>query len=153
MTLDAKYKFQLVDNIVKYIDENFTRDKGGEYETYDEYRIQVLLGKFGIIYNHSYCMDIYLTQGDGKIVGLAEYLLNDQGISRLFYDKYAVEVLQGDDKFFNLNLYINECFECIKMGRKIATALLLRSCAETSFIYMDSLKGALRAQLRVLFKT
>lgn len=131
MILDPQKKFQLIDEIVKYINTNFGyEDQNGNIQHVDN-RVKILLGRFGINYSRNYfCSDDLLSSNDKNISELFEYLLNDKGLGHLFHDKYAIEILATEEKFFNLNLYLNECFECIKADRKIATAMLLRCCVE-----------------------
>jgi hypothetical protein len=134
MTLDLRRKFKLIDQITEYIRENFFTENnfGDTIPDYD--RISILLGRFGIASsNKGYQKDL-VHADDQNIHELAEYLLNDKGLSHLFHDKYAIEVLATEEKFSNLNLYLNECFECIKADRKIATLILLRACVE---IFID----------------
>lgn len=130
MTLDIRRKFKLIDQITEYIRANlFTENQWGDI-ILDYDRISILLGRFGIeSSNKGYCKDLTYA-ADENIHELAEYLLNDKGLSHLFHDKYAIEVLSTEERFSNLNLYLNECFECIKADRKIATAILLRACVE-----------------------
>lgn len=130
MTLDIRKKFELIDQITDHIEENFVTEN--QWLDYD--RISILLGRFGIKYsNKGYRADLNYAD-DQNIHELAEYLLNDKGLSHLFHDKYAIEILATEEKFSNLNLYLNECFECVKADRKIATAILLRACVE---IFID----------------
>lgn len=131
MTLDTQRKFQLVDDIVKYINQNFSYEDYNGNSHHDNTRIKIILGRFGIKYSKNYfdAEDLLLAE-DSKINDLFEYLLNDKGLSHLFHDKYAIEVLANEERFFNLNLYLSECFECIRSDRKIATAMLLRCCVE-----------------------
>ena len=147
MTLDPQKKFHLVGEILKYIDTNFgDTDWNGNF-SYNEQRIKILLGSFGISYTENFDTNYLLTADDKNINELAEYLLNDKGLSHLFHDKYAIEILATEDKFFNLNLYLNECFECIKADRKIATALLLRCCVEILVDMCGYKKGNLAKDL------
>jgi len=137
MILDPQKKFQLVDEIINYLEANFTYEDYNGDQHYKEQRVQILLGKFGINYPKNYSnfeTGHLLSAEDKNIYELAEYLLNDKGLAHLFHDKYAIEVLSTEEKFSNLNLYLYECFECIKADRKIATAILLRACVE---IFID----------------
>ncbi len=134
MILDPQKKFQLIDEIIKYLEANFTYEDYNGDQRYKEQRVQILLGRFGISYSRKFSSSILLDAKDRNISELAEYLLNDKGLSHLFHDKYAIEVLLTEERFSNLNLYLHECFECIKADRKIATAILLRACVE---IFID----------------
>jgi hypothetical protein len=137
MILDPQRKFQLVDEIINYLEANFTYEDCNGYKNYKEQRVQILLGRFGINYpkNYSSFETSYLLSAEDKNISeLAEYLLNDKGLSHLFHDKYAIEILASEERLSNLNLYLQECFECIKADRKIATAILLRACVE---IFID----------------
>ena len=131
MILDPQKKFQLVDEIKKHLETNYMHEDYNGNLQYKEERVRILLGRSGIIYTGRDFDDSYLLNADDKnIAELAEYLLNDKGLSHLFHDKYAIDVLSTEEKFFNLNLYLQECFECIKTNRRIATAILLRSCVQ-----------------------
>ncbi len=131
MILDTKKKFQLVDEIIEHLEKNYTYQDCDGYLMYKEERVRILLERFDIIYTQKHFNSSYLENADDKnIVELAEYLLNDKGLSHLFHDKYAIDILSTEEKFFNLNLYLQECFECIKTNRRIATAILLRSCVQ-----------------------
>ncbi len=134
MILDPQKKFQLVDEIMNYLEANFTYEDYNGDQRYKEQRVQILLGRFGISYSTKFNSGILLSAADSGITELAEYLLNEKGLSHLFHDKYAIDVLETEEKFSNLNLYLQECFECIKADRKIATAILLRACVE---IFID----------------
>lgn len=134
MTLDMRIKFKLIDQIKEYISANlFTENRWGDIiPDYDG--ISILLGRFGIESSkQGYCKDLTYA-ADKNIHELAEHLLNDKGLSHLFHDKYAIEVLSTEERFSNLNLYLNECFECIKVDAKIATLMLLRAWVE---IFID----------------
>jgi hypothetical protein len=130
MILDPKKKFQLVDKIKNFLVTNFTYTDSRGSTQYKEKRIEMLLASFGISYVGKFHSDNLLDASDQSIVPLFEYLLNDKGLTHLFHDKYAIQVLATEERFSNLNLYLNECFECIKADRKIATAILLRACVE-----------------------
>jgi hypothetical protein len=43
-----------------------------------------------------------------------------------------------EKEFASLYLYLQECFECIKGERKIAATLLLRSCVEILWTFVDT---------------
>lgn len=142
MTLDPKKRFDLVKKITKHIDENYAFEDFNGYLQYRQEQIKILLKNFEITYSGGYFDADYLLNAEGKsIVELAEYLLNDKGLSHLFHDKYAIEILSTEERFSNLNLYLHECFECIKADRKIATAILLRACVEI-FIDVGGFKKA-----------
>jgi hypothetical protein len=131
MELDPQKKFEIIEKILKYFYDKFGEEDFYGKINYDEQRIRIILGKFGISYSGKHFdSDVLLKTEDKKIYDLSEYLLNDKGLAHLFHDKYAIEILNSEEKFFNLNLYLNECFECIKSNRKIATAMLLRCCVE-----------------------
>lgn len=135
MILDPQKKFQLIDEIIKYLEANFTYEDFNGYTRYKNQRVKILLGRFNISYSGKEFDSDYLLDADDKnIHELAEYLLKDKGLSHLFHDKYAIDVLESEEKFSNINLYLNECFECVKADRKIATAILLRACVE---IFID----------------
>ncbi|MDX2082841.1 MAG: hypothetical protein SFV53_02500 [Rickettsiales bacterium] len=111
MILDPQKKFQLVDEIIQHLETNYTYEDFNGNLQYKEKRVRILLGRFGIIYTQKHFDSSYLLDADDKnIVELAEYLLNDKGLSHLFHDKYAIDVLSTEEKFFNLNLYLQECF-------------------------------------------
>lgn len=130
MELDPQKKFEIIDEILKYFSEKYGKEDWNGNFCYDEQRIRIILGRYGIHYSGHFDSDFLLKAEDKKIYDLSEYLLNDKGLAHLFHDKYAIEILNSEEKFFNLNLYLNECFECIKSNRKIATAMLLRCCVE-----------------------
>ncbi|MBL6665289.1 MAG: DUF4145 domain-containing protein [Rickettsiales bacterium] len=135
MTLDPKNRFELVKKITKYIDENYTWEDQNGIPHYEVEQIKILLSNFEIFCPKNYFESRYLLNAEGKnIIELAEYLLKEEGLGNLFHDKYAIEILASEEGFSNLNLYLRECFECIKADRKIATAILLRACVE---IFID----------------
>ncbi len=124
MTSDPIQKFKLVDEIIEYI-------KDIEYD-----RIASILDHFGIKYHDKYGNSIssynqpkqHLNNAtEDQIHNLYKYLF-DEKIETFFDDKYATPVLQ--EKFVNLNLYLNECLACINNGNNIAATILLRSCVE-----------------------
>lgn len=134
MILDPQRKFQLVDKIKNFLVRNYTYQDSRGATHYKEKRVEILLASFGILYDGKFHSDDLLGADDKSINDLATYLLNDEGLNLLFHDKYATEVLAAEERFSNLNLYLHECFECIKADRKIATAILLRACVE---IFID----------------
>ncbi len=141
MRLDPQKKFQLVDDIINYLRANdFTYRNNGVLR-YRKKKVEILLERFGIFYSGEFHSDDLLDADDEKIGDLAKYLLNDEGLNNLFHDKYAIEILATEERFSNLNLYLHECFECIKADRKIATAILLRACVEI-FIDVGGFKKA-----------
>lgn len=134
MILDPKTKILLVEEIINYITTNLVYGDNEDYPQWDEVKIKILLGKFDISYNGNFYRDCLFYAEDKNIRELTDYLRNDEGLSHLFHDKYAIEILATEERFSNLNLYLHECFECIKADRKIATAILLRACVE---IFID----------------
>ena len=134
MIPDPQRKFQLVDKIKNFLVRNYTYQDSIGATHYKEKRVEILLDSFGIFYSGEFHSDDLLDADDEKIGDLAKYLLNDEGLNNLFHDKYAIEILATEERFSNLNLYLHECFECIKADRKIATAILLRACVE---IFID----------------
>jgi len=142
MSNDLIKKFKLIDEIIKY----FESDAGycNSHSECNKNRIGMLFTKFDIkpsssddYWQSSILRDALDKSGDTNISDFHKYLFNDEGLSCLFHDKYAIELLANEEKLFNLNLYLNECFECIKADRKIATAILLRSCVEIFLDIMD----------------
>jgi hypothetical protein len=151
MTIDPQKKFKLIDEIVEYVNSNYGYNYNG-YLKYDDSRVKIILGRFGISYSHDYFdTDDLLKANDKSISELHEYLLNNKGLGHLFHDKYAIEVLANEEDFFNLNLYLNECFECIKSDRKIATAVLLRCCVEIFLSIFDKTKVPLAKKIEMVF--
>jgi hypothetical protein len=67
---------------------------------------------------------------DFKIQNLYNYIFGENNIKKLFTNAYSPEILATDEKYENLNLYLNECYKCIKSSNLIAGAILLRSCLE-----------------------
>lgn len=134
MILDPKTKILLVEEIINYMTTNLVYRDNEDYPRSDEVKIKVLLGGFDISYKGDFYRDYLFYAEDKNIRELADYLRNDEGLSHLFHDKYAIEILATEERFSNLNLYLHECFECIKADRKIATAILLRACVE---IFID----------------
>ncbi len=51
MILDPQKKFQLVDEIMNYLEANFTYEDYNGDQRYKEQRVQILLGRFGISYS------------------------------------------------------------------------------------------------------
>ncbi|MBM5782878.1 MAG: hypothetical protein FJ368_05610, partial [Pelagibacterales bacterium] len=95
MILNTQKKFLLVDEIINYLEANFTYEDYNGNQHYKEQRVKILLGRFGINYPDcsKFKTSYLLSAEDKNIYELAEYLLNDKGLSHLFHDKYAIEIL------------------------------------------------------------
>lgn len=93
MILDPQKKFQLVDEIMGYLRTNdFTYRNNGVLR-YRKKKVEILLGRFDIFYSGEFHPDDLLDADDKNISDLAKYLLSDEGLSHLFHDKYAIEIL------------------------------------------------------------
>jgi hypothetical protein len=142
-----------------YFNENYRREifNFGEFcrHTYDM-NVYTLLCSFNINFSkeskEDFDIDDLFNAEEENVRQLYKYLFKDkyeesEHLTSYFTDgKYAIEAL-GEDEFFNLNLYLQECFECNKAERKLATAMLLRSCLE---IIID-LKGNLDKNIEKFF--
>lgn len=141
MNLDPKTKIQLVSEIWDYFKERFCKETeqtdyyGEPLLDCDSGKIKLFLQHVGVVFSKADRFDsedFFLQIEDQKLVALHNYITNQksEGFVDLFFDKYALEVLRSEEKFSNLNFYLEECFECVVANRKIAAAILLRACVE-----------------------
>lgn len=156
----AEGKFQYVNKINDYINTHFRRifrDCNNEEGFYfDTNSIVILLGQFGIDVspsdNNSFNAEYWKEAEEENLRKLHQYLFENQDLKSYFTDgEYAIEALK-EDEFFNLNLYLQECFECNKAERKLATAVFLRCCLEIIInIYIKGSEKNLKQKIEEFF--
>lgn len=73
-------------------------------------------------------------------------------LSNFFDAPNAIKVLETEENFSNLNLYLNECLNCINAQNKIAAAILLRSCVEIFINIFDNTSNPLAKKIDNFFK-
>lgn len=167
--LDAKNKIKIVTKLIEHFHSNL------ETERWNFYDLKSILDKFEIItidngsqfsyYRFSNQMlilifdndhDINLNQtlyesDEFKIQNLYDYIFEESNLNNLFTDIYSAEILRNDGKYENLNLYLTECYKCIKSSHLIAAAILIRGCLEI-FLGMYSREYHLKSKIEDVSK-
>ena len=149
--MNSTNKYKLIDKIHKYIESNLIYIDSWEVEHLDHDKIEILLGRFGIEYVNRNLLTSLKNSDDNQILELYKNISNNNDLVGLFNDKYAIEILNEEKTFFNLNLYLKECFECSKEDKKIATAILLRSCVEIFISIWDNTRNPLDKKIDNFF--
>ena len=166
---DAKNKIEIVTKLIEHFHSNL---ETGRWNFYD---LKSILDKFEIItiangsqfsyYRFSNQMlilifvndyDINLNQtlyesDEFKIQNLYDYIFEECNLKNLFTNIYSAEILKNDEKYENLNLYLNECYKCMKSSNLIAAAILIRGCLEI-FLGMYSSKFRLESKIEDVSK-
>ena len=170
--LDAKNKIEIVTKLIEHFHSNL------ENQSWNFYDLESILDKFEIIkidnglefnsYHFSnkmlilefcnehtffpYNLNQTLHESDEfKIQNLYDYIFEESNLNNLFTNIYSAEILKNDEKYENLNLYLNECYKCIKSSNLIAAAILTRGCLEI-FLGMYSSKFHLESKIEDVSK-
>lgn len=164
--LDAKNKIEIVNKLIEHFHSNL---KTGRWNFYD---LKGILDKFEIIkidnelsflnYQFSNQMlilkfiknnyiDINLNKtfyesDEFKIQNFYDYIFEEKNLKNLFTNIYSEEILRNDEKYENLNLYLTECYKCIKFSNLISAAILIRGCLEI-FLGIYSTKFHLKSKI------
>jgi len=168
--LDAKNKIEIVTKLIEHFNSNL------ETERWNFYDLKSILDKFEIItidngsqfsyYRFSNQMLILIFVNDHdinlnetlyesdefKIQNLYDYIFEEKNLKNLFTNIYSEEILRNDEKYENLNLYLTECYKCIKSSNLIPAAILIRGCLEI-FLGMYSTKFHLKSKIEDVSKS
>ena len=173
--LDAKNKIKIVTKLIEHFHSNL------ENQSWNFYDLKSILDKFEIIkidnelrfqnykfsnqmltlifYNDVPSLNLNKTlyeSDEFKIQNLYDYIFEENNfeesnLNNLFTNIYSAEILKNDEKYENLNLYLNECYKCIKSSNLIAAAILTRGCLEI-FLGMYSSKLHLESKIEDVSK-
>ncbi len=152
--IDPIKKLALVDKIHEYFVEKYC-DCVGNFESA---QIGEILGYCGVnvgVRGYTrYSKDILIYSEADQIVKLAEYLSGSKykGMRQFFHDKYAMEILKEKEQYDNLNLYLEECFQCINSKNLIAASILLRCCVEVFLTLQGATEYNLGAKITSFIK-
>jgi hypothetical protein len=149
--MDSVEKYKLIDKINKYIESNLIYIDDWEVERRDYDKIEILLGMSGINYVEHNLLKSLKKTDDNRILELYKNITNNNDLVDLFKDKYAIDILNEEKTLSNLNLYLKECFKCSKEDKKIATAMLLRSCVEIFISIWDNTRHPLDKKIDNFF--
>jgi hypothetical protein len=167
--LDAKNKIEIVTKLIAHFHSNL------ENERWNFYDLKSILDKFEIITidngsqfsyyrflnqmlilifvnDHDINLNQTLYESDEfKIQNLYDYIFEENNfeesnLNNLFTNIYSAEILKNDEKYENLNLYLTECYKCIKSSNLIPAAILIRGCLEI-FLGMYSNKFHLKSKI------
>ena len=135
MNRDPKAHLKRVAEIVQYFKDNYSSSGYNEEfgETYLDYseETRYWLNNVGIKQSENFQTKDLINANQESVANLHGYIFGgDENLTKFFESKHAVVALEGNEKFESLNLYLKECFECIRAKRHIATAILLRACVE-----------------------
>lgn len=174
--LDAKNKIKIVTKLIEHFHSNL------ENQSWNFYDLKSILDKFEIIkidngfrFNYYQFSNQMLTliflnnvphlnlnktlyeSDEFKIQNLYDYIFEENNfeesnLNNLFTNIYSAEILKNDEKYENLNLYLNECYKCIKSSNLIAAAILTRGCLEI-FLGMYSNKFHLESKIKDVSKS
>jgi len=157
--IDPKTKLDLIDKIHAHLKENYSSEgeHEGEYFAYFENdRIALILSHVDIHVKgyFDYKIEILIRADGYKITKLAEYLFGNknEGMRQFFHDKYATEILKEKEQYDNLNLYLEECFQCINSKNLIAASMLLRCCVEVFLTIQGATEYNLGAKITSFIK-
>lgn len=169
--LDAKNKIKIVTKLIEHFHSNL------ETERWNFYDLKSILDKFEIIkidnglrfdhyqfsnqililiFLYASHLNLNLNQtlyesDEFKIQNLYDYIFEESNLNNLFTDIYSAEILRNDGKYENLNLYLTECYKCIKSSHLIAAAILIRGCLEI-FLGMYSREYHLKSKIEDVSK-
>ena len=90
-------------------------------------------------------------ENDDDIKNLYEYIPK-KNINDFFYDRTAcIEVLKKE-KFLDLKILLEECFNCINQNNFLASVIILRACLEMWLIKMGFDKNKLEDKIKNFIK-
>jgi hypothetical protein len=144
-------KLQKAAKIAEYIKkECIDRDNwGNEYLSIDS--IKTLFAHVDIGYHGDFGFDKIANLDEADINNLYGHIFR-QRLNNFFDAPNAIKVLETEENFSNLNLYLNECLNCINAQNKIAAAILLRSCVEIFINIFEKTKSNLKEKIDNFFK-
>jgi hypothetical protein len=144
-------KLQMAAKIIDYIhsdDKYFGWNWGNRYYITNE--ISILLAMAGIDHEGEFNFQTIKSFDEETLNRLYNKIFNNN-LADFFDNKHAIEAL-NQENFSNLNLYLNECLNCINADTKIAAAILLRSCIEIFINLFDDTSKKLPAKIDKFFK-
>ena len=169
--LDAKNKIEIVTKLIEHFHSNLETGRWNFYDLksildkfeiikidnglrFDHYQFsnQILI----LIFLYASHLNLNLNQtlyesDEFKIQNLYDYIFEESNLNNLFTDIYSAEILRNDEKYENLNLYLTECYKCIKSSHLIAAAILIRGCLEI-FLGMYSREYHLKSKIEDVSK-
>ena len=175
--LDAKNKIKIVTKLIEHFHSNLENQSWNFYDLksildkfeiikidnevkFDAYYFfnQMLMLRCFLKNNYtSINLNQTLHESDEfKIQNLYDYIFEENNfeesnLNNLFTNIYSAEILRNDEKYENLNLYLTECYKCIKSSHLIAAAILIRGCLEI-FLGMYSSMFRLESKIKDLSK-
>lgn len=89
---------------------------------------------------------------DQNIINLYNYIF-EKNINDFFHDKEACFEIFKNEKYIDLKILLDECFNCINQNNLLASVIILRASLESWMIYMGFNDGNLEDKIKTFIKT
>lgn len=156
--LKPKEKINKIEAIVEYLSVK----NGGDIEIYFKHFNIELLKSIKPIPSLDVCKQDFSKSSlqyslqnhnfDANIIELYNYIF-EKNINDFFHDKEACFEIFKNEKYIDLKILLDECFNCINQNNLLASVIILRASLESWMIYMGFNDGNLEDKIKTFIKT
>lgn len=131
-TKDTNGKIEKIESIIKYLQE---QESSKQCLFLQDYKINFSVWNGN--YDEIDIKDSIYKASDDSIENLYNYIFCQKNIIDFFEDKNECLEVFNKKKFSDLKILLDECFNCIQSGNKLATVIMIRSVVEMWLTNME----------------
>lgn len=125
ITKDTINKIKKIESIIEYLQK---QESSKQHLFLQDYKINFSVCNGN--YDEINIKDSIYKASDDSIENLYNYIFCQKNIIDFFEDKDECLEVFNKENFFDLKILLDECFNCIQSGNKLATVIMIRSCIE-----------------------
>ena len=124
-TKDTINKIKKIESIIEYLQK---QESSKQCLFLQDYKINFSVWNGN--YDEIDIKDSIYKASDDSIENLYNYIFCQKNITDFFEDKDECLEVFNEENFFDLKILLDECFNCIQSGNKLATVIMIRSVVE-----------------------
>ena len=132
ITKDTINKIKKIESIIEYLQK---QESSKQHLFLQDYKINFSVWNGN--YDEIDIKDSIYKASDDSIENLYNYIFCQKNIIDFFQDKNECLEVFNKKKFSDLKILLDECFNCIQSGNKLATVIMIRSVEEMWLTNME----------------